>query len=147
MNGQIDLLEYLDSIEPKEIKPKEPQNKPEYQVIKANDMIVIRERNFVEICTDSRILISATAKILSGNMVYWKEWFTYPFLDICKSDTEADERYNKHLENIERQLYQPPRFEVNVPVEIEDMYLCVNGIWSCERYTFHNGPLTLPHHN
>lgn len=138
MYDQLDLLSYLESIE---------KDEPKYWVTKSSDMQIIQERNFVEICTDSRICISATVKLLKGNMVYWKEWYTYPFLDICKSDKEAEKCYKEHLDNILSQLYQPPRFEVTIPVELEDMYLCVNGIWSCDKYTFHNGAVALPHHS
>lgn len=130
MHGQLDLLSYLESIE---------RDEPKYRVTNASDMQVIKERNFIEICNDSRICISATVKLLRGNMVYWKEWYTYPFLDICKSEKEAEKCYKEHLDNILSRLHQPPRFEVNSPVELEDMYLCVNGIWSCDTYTFHNG--------
>ena len=34
-------------------------------------------------------------------------------------------------------------YAVNIPVELEDMYLCVNGIWSCDTYNFHNGAVAI----
>jgi hypothetical protein len=143
MQGQIELLDYLKNIGHEDSKNKIPQEKQEYQVIRIKDMKVIRERNFVEICTDSRICISATVKLLDNNMVYWSEWFKYPFLDIGKSEKEAEKQYKEHLKNISDRLHQPPRFEVKVPVELEDMYLCVNGIWSCDTYTFRNGAVKI----
>lgn len=141
MYCQLELFDYLDSTEAD--KPEVSQEELIYRVIKSSNMQVIRERNFVEICTDSRICISATVKLLKGNMVYWSEWYTYPFLNICNSEKEAEKCYKEHLDNILRDLYQPPRFEVNIPVELEDMYLCVNGIWSCFTYTDHNGAITI----
>ena len=145
-DGQMTIFDLL--------KPEEPQTEPEsqycekeYRVIRTDEMKVIHERNFVEICTDSRICIMATVKLLEGNMVYYKEWYTYPFLDACESEKEANKRYTEHLNNILNALYQPPRFEVNIPVELEDMYLCVNGNWSCFEYTNYNGAVTLHEEN
>ena len=114
-----------------------------YKVMRADEMKILKERNFVEICTDSRICISATVKILEGNIVYWKEWFTYPFLDVCKTEKEAEKSYKEHLEKITAQLYQPPRFEVNITSELEDVYLCKNGSWSNYEYAKNNGPVLL----
>jgi len=34
-------------------------------------------------------------------------------------------------------------YAANIPVELEDMYLCVNGIWSCFEYTNHNGAVMI----
>lgn len=110
-----------------------------YTVIRADEMKVIKERNFIEICSDGRICISATAKLLEGNMVYWSEWYTYPFLEVCRNETEANKHYSERLNNILNKLYQPPRFEVNIPVELKDMYLCANGKWSSYDYASFNG--------
>ena len=144
LNGQMSIFDFLQS----DIPQKEPQEEPQcdqsqYRAIKVDEMKVLQEQNFVEICDDSRICISATVKLLDNNMVYWSEWFTYPFLDICKSEKEAEKQYKEHLKNITDRLTQPPRFEVSIPVELEDMYLCVNGIWSCDTYTFRNGAVKI----
>ena len=138
--GQMSMFDFIAT---EEIRP-EPEPEPEkdnkiYKSIKAVDMEVIKERNFVEICTDSRICITASVKLLKGNMVYCNEWYMYPFLTVCNDDKESTQQYNEHLKNILDRMTQPPRFEVNLPTELEDMYLCVNGNWSVGEYTFQNG--------
>ena len=139
-NGQMSMFDFIKTEEP-QAEPKPQKDKEIYKSIKVSEMEVMQERNFVEICTDSRICISATVKLLKGNIVYWNEWYTYPFLNVYMSQAEAEKQYNEHLNNIMSRLTQPPRFEVDTPVELQDMYLCVNGNWSCEDYSFYNGPV------
>lgn len=110
-----------------------------FTAIRTKDMQVIKERNFIEVCKDNRILISATVKLLKGNMVYWSDFYTYHFLEKCKSDAEAEKRYDIELQKILSNPNILKRFEVNLPVELKDMYLSQNKVWSEYRYVHHNG--------
>lgn len=113
--------------------------KATYKVIRKKDMEVIKERNFIEICDDSRILISATVKLLKGNMVYWSNFYTYHFLEKFKTEKDAEKKYNAELNENLKALDRPKRFEVNLPLELKDMYLCQSGIWSEYEYAKRNG--------
>lgn len=112
--------------------------KDKFIVTRTETMKVIDERNFVEICDDSRILISATVKFLEGNMIYFNGWYTYHFLKIAKSEEKARKLYEEKANDILKEM-NDKRFEVEIPVELKDMYLCQNEIWSEYRYVAHNG--------
>lgn len=106
--------------------------------IRKEEMKVLKEDNFIEICDDSRILISATAKLLEGNMIYFSTWYTYHFLEKLKDEKSAQKRYKEILGEIESEI-NDKRFKVNVPAELKDMYLCRDGRWSEYKYVAHNG--------
>ena len=110
-------------------------------VMRKEDMKVVKERNFIETCNDSRILISATVKLLENNMVYWNDFYTYHFLEKFETEKDAEKRYDIELNKILNNPNVLRRFEVNVPAELKDMYLCKHGTWSEHRYAYHNGVL------
>lgn len=112
-----------------------------YKVIRATNMEVIKERNFISPCEDKRILISATVKLLKGNMIYFNKWYTYHFLEVAENEKDAEKIYKQKLDEIKADTNMDG-YEVNLPAELKDMYLCENGEWSEYRYTHHNGAVT-----
>jgi hypothetical protein len=138
MPGQLSLFDFIKIDELPVIKEL-PQEKKKYKTIKPESMQVVEESNFVEICTDSRILISATVKRLDGNMVYVKAWYLYPFLTICKDEADAKKMHQESVKRIKSDTHLPKRFQVCVPVELQEMYYCKNGNISCEQYAMCNG--------
>lgn len=127
----------------KEVYNKADSLKNTYKVIRASSLEVVEERNFIEICTDSRTCITATAKLLKGNTVYIKGWFCYPFLEFFKSEDEAEKRYREALKKINdrMKLNESKMFEVKPIVEIKDMYLARTGKWSSYDYVNFNNPV------
>lgn len=138
--GQMSIFDFLKPAnKPKEkLKPKTSNPRETYEVIKKEDMKVIYERNFVEICDDSRILISATVKFLEGNMIYFSRWYTYHFSEAAADEEKAKKLYEEKVNDILKEM-DDKRFEVNVPVELKDMYLCQSGTWSEYTYAERNG--------
>jgi len=136
--GQLSIFDFI-KIEELPVIKEHVQDKKKYKTIKVESMQVVEESNFVEICTDSRILISATVKRLSGNMVYAKGWFLYPFVTICKDEADAKKTYQESLDRIKSEAHLPKRFQVYIPVELQEMYYCKNGNISCEQYALCNG--------
>lgn len=110
-----------------------------YKVIRAKNMEVIKERNFISPCKDERILISATVKLLKGNMIYFNKWYTYHFLKVAENEKDAEKIYKQKLDEIKIDTNITESYEVNLPAELKDMYLCKNGKWSEYRYAHHNG--------
>ena len=106
--------------------------------IRKEEMKVLKEDNFIENCKDERILISATVKLLEGNMIYFSTWYTYHFLEKLKDEKSAQKRYKEILGEIESEM-NDKRFKANVPVELKDMYMCQSGIWSEYEYVGRNG--------
>lgn len=145
MQGQMSISDFLNSEINKieEVKEK-VYSKDTFVTIRSENMEVIKERNFIEPCDDSRILIYATVKLLKGNMVYFSNWYTYHFLEKFKTEEEAEKEYKKKAEKIIEELYEYKRFEVNIPSELKDMYLCQNDRWSEYGYVVHNGPVIAP---
>lgn len=136
--GQLSIFDFINIKElPLAKESVEDQNR--YKTIKPESMQVVEESNFVEICTDSRILISATVKRLSGSMVYANGWYLYPFLTICKDEADAKKVYQESLARIKSDTHLPKRFQVYIPVELQEMYYCKNGNISCEQYALCNG--------
>jgi hypothetical protein len=119
-----------------------------FKVIRKHKMHVIRERSFIRPTFDNRVMLTATVKLLEGNMVYYERWMCYPFLEILKTENEAEKFYSNTLKKIMEEVDGIKAFETNIHVELQDMYLSQTKLWSNYRYTEFNGPvLTLPHHS
>lgn len=115
-----------------------------YKVIRAKDMGVIKEKNYIEAVDDSRQNITETVKLLKGNMIYFKRYPCYPFLEICKSEEVAEKRYKEALKEITQ------AHDTNKTGSIEtdsvpalDMYLAGTGLWSDYEYTEFNHPVLM----
>lgn len=122
--------------------------KEAFKVIRKDKMRVIKERSFVRPTFDNRVALKATVKLLDGNAVYYEHWMCYPFLEILKSENEAEKFYNSTLEKIMDEVDGIKAFETSIHVELQDMYLSQTKLWSNYRYTEFNRPvLTLPRHS
>jgi len=112
-----------------------------YKVIRAKDMEIIKEKNYIEAVDDSRQNITETIKLLKGNMIYFKRYPCYPFLEIYKSEGSAEKRYKEALKEITQ------AHDTNKTGSIEtdsvpalDMYLASTGLWSDYQYAEFNHP-------
>ena len=122
-------------------KEKAENLRDSFVVMRTAEMEVVKERNFIEVCKDNRICISATVKLLKGNMVYSEDWYCYPFLTQLKSEEEAEKEYQKVIKEIKETVDNIVRFEVNVSAELQDMYLVKDGKRSIYRYAVYNVPI------
>lgn len=109
-----------------------------YKVIRAKDMEVIKEINFTR--NDCKNIESV--KMLKGNMVYFKKWPCYPFLEIFDSEKQAEKRYMECVEIIKDDINKVKKTETEISEPMQDMYLSVNGNWSSYDYVNHNGAVT-----
>lgn len=119
-----------------------------FKVIRASELHTIKERNFVRPTFDNRVLLSATVKLLENNMVYYKTWMCYPFLEFSKTPSEAEKLYKDELNKILYEVDGKKAFEVSITDEIKDMYLSQTKLWSNYDYAEFNRPvLMIPNNN
>ena len=112
-----------------------------YKVIRAEDMRIIKEKNFIRPVNDSRVTLEATVKLLENNMVYSEKWYQYPFLEICKNENEAEKIFGKKLHEITHDVNEIELYETDTSIEMQDMYLSKTGLWSNYTYTDFNLPV------
>ena len=129
-----------------EVYAKAESLKNTYRVVRANDMKIIKEKNFIN--PDSKSQYVETVKILEGNMVYFKKWPCYPFMEIFKTEELAEKKFKQVIQEITDNINNIQKVEISNAVGTEDMYLAQNGVWSDYQYVNYNHPiLTLPHHS
>lgn len=116
-----------------------------YKVIRHNEMKIIKEKNYINL--DSNSKYTETVKMLEGNMVYFKRWPCYPFMEIFKTREQAEKKFKEKIKEITDNINHITRTEIRDTVEMQDMYLAQNGVWSDYQYVNFNRPVTLPHHS
>lgn len=117
------------------------------EVIRAKDMKVIQIESYVY--TLDKLwyygngkwhVVSSTIALLEGNMVYFKDFFTYDFLYVFKTYKEAYKFFYENLEKIRTTDVSKNciKQRLNIHNEFEDMYLCEKNRYSCYEYWNNN---------
>lgn len=85
-------------------------------------------------------IVSSTIALLEGNMVYFKDFFTYDFLYKFDSYKAACSFYYKNLEKIKKSAISENciKQKLNIHNEFVDMYFCENNRYSCYEYWYNN---------
>lgn len=109
-----------------------------YKVIRAKDMIIVKEKNFVNVKGKKR---TETVKLLEGNMVYLDKWPCYPFLEKLETEKQAEKRYKKCIDEIVNNINNMEKVETDESLPMQDMYLARTGKWSRYDYTHFNHPV------
>ena len=109
-----------------------------YKVIRGKDMEVIKEINFAR--SDFKNDIESV-KLLKGNMVYFKKWPCYPFLEKFETEKQAEKRYKKCIDEIVNDINNIKKVQTDESLPMQDMYLARTGKWSRYDYVDFNHPV------
>lgn len=138
MYNQLDLftLGMIDTNIPMETK----------DIIKSNEFSIINIRSFLYfregwLYDDGHWhVIFATVALLDNNMVYVKEFFSYPFLYTFKSSKAAYKCYSDMIDRCyeyskgKQSIFR----EVNIHNDFVDMYKTKDNEYSCHEYWHRN---------
>jgi hypothetical protein len=110
-----------------------------YKVIRKEEMKVTKEQGFIREWNNGNW--EATVKILENNMLYYKEFCCYPFLEIFTTPEKVEKRFREKCNEIMKDI-NGNVIKSDVDIMLEDMYKTKNGNWSCYTYAEHNGAIT-----
>ena len=139
MDNQLDLftLGLVDTNIPMETK----------DIIKSNEFSIINIRSFLYFRegwyypNEKRWhVIFATVALLDNNMVYVKEFFSYPFLYTFKSSKAAYKCYSDMINRCYEYSHGKQSIfrEVNLHNDFVDMFKCKDNEYSCHEYWHRN---------
>lgn len=117
------------------------------EIIRAKDLKVLQIESYVY--TLDKLwyygngkwhVVSSTIALLEGNMVYFKDFFTYDFLYTFKTYKETYKFFYENLEKIKTTDVSENciKTRVNIHNEFEDMYFCEKNRYSCHEYWYNN---------
>ena len=109
-----------------------------YEVIRSKDMIIVKEKNFVNLEEKKR---TETVKLLEGNMVYFDKWPCYPFLEKFDTEKQAEKRFKKCIDEIVNNINNMEKVQTDESLPMQDMYLARTGKWSRYDYVDFNIPV------
>ena len=116
-------------------------------IIKPNELSIIKIRSFLYFREgwyypeDKRWhVIFATVALLDNNMVYVKEFFSYPFLYTFKSSKAACKCYSDMIDRCFEYSHGKLSVfrEINIHNDFVDMYKCKDNEYSCHEYWHRN---------
>lgn len=138
MYNQLDLfnLGMIDTNIPIETK----------DIIKSNEFSIINIRSFLYFREGWYYgnghwhVIFATVALLDNNMVYVKEFFSYPFLYTFKSSKAAYKCYSDMIDRCYEYSHGKQSIfrEVNIHNDFVDMYKTKDNEYSCHEYWHRN---------
>ena len=120
----------------------EQENKhPISEVIYSNEMNVIKIESFLYMREAWRYernhvhVVTSTVALLQGCMVYFKDFFQYPFLYIFDNMTQAFEFYISKLIKLHTDAGSGQlKIQLDVHHDFEDMHYCGGNEYGCSRY-------------
>jgi len=116
------------------------------KIIRASDMKVLQIKSFVYTLgiwhyEDGHWhTVSATIALLENNMVYFKDFFTYPFLYTFKNEQRAYKFYYENLNKLRKHGDSKGTIQTELKIhnELEDMYFCKDNMYGCFEYWNNN---------
>ncbi|MBO5386858.1 MAG: hypothetical protein J6A59_01765 [Lachnospiraceae bacterium] len=126
------------------VEKKESKKVSSEKIIRASDMKVLQIKSFVYTLEIWHYedghwhTVSSTIALLDNNMVYFKDFFTYPFLYTFKNEQSACKFYYENLEKLREHGDRTIHTELKIHNKLEDMYYCKDNRYSCFEYWNNN---------